>query len=87
MAAFNIIITLIMSVMEKTRDIGVLKSMGATGPSIMKIFMIQGLVIGAVGTLLGCAVGILIALNLEANDGLYRKDLRVQGAPPRMSII
>jgi len=72
-AAFNIIITLIMSVMEKTRDIAVLKSMGATGASIMKIFMIQGLVIGAVGTLLGCAGGSLIALNLEATTAFIEK--------------
>ena len=64
-AAFNIIITLIMSVMEKTRDIAILKSMGATARSIMKIFMIQGLVIGFVGTCLGCLGGILVAFNLE----------------------
>ncbi|MCK9273536.1 MAG: lipoprotein-releasing ABC transporter permease subunit [Syntrophales bacterium] len=64
-AAFNIVITLIMSVMEKTKDIAILKSMGATACSIMKIFMIQGLVIGFVGTLLGCLGGLLIAFNLE----------------------
>jgi lipoprotein-releasing system permease protein len=64
-AAFNIVITLIMSVMEKTKDIAILKSMGATARSIMKIFMIQGLVIGFVGTLSGCAGGLLIAFNLE----------------------
>ncbi|MBW1980585.1 MAG: lipoprotein-releasing ABC transporter permease subunit [Deltaproteobacteria bacterium] len=56
-AAFNIISTLIMVVMEKTRDIAILKSMGATSRSIMKIFMIEGLVIGVVGTMLGLAGG------------------------------
>ncbi len=56
-AAFNIIGTLIMVVIEKTRDIAILKSMGATRRSIMKIFMIEGAVIGLVGTLLGLVGG------------------------------
>ncbi|UCE83241.1 MAG: lipoprotein-releasing ABC transporter permease subunit [Deltaproteobacteria bacterium] len=56
-AAFNIIGTLIMVVIEKTRDIAILKSMGATRRSIMKIFMIEGMVIGLVGTLLGLLGG------------------------------
>ncbi|MFP3870663.1 MAG: lipoprotein-releasing ABC transporter permease subunit [Syntrophobacteria bacterium] len=56
-ASFNIISTLIMMVMEKTRDIAILKSMGATRRSIMKIFMIQGGVIGLVGMLLGLLGG------------------------------
>lgn len=56
-AAFNIIGTLIMVVMEKTRDIAILKSMGATRRSIMKIFMIEGAIIGLVGTLLGLLGG------------------------------
>lgn len=56
-AAFNIIGTLIMVVMEKTRDIAILKSMGATRRSIMKIFMIEGVIIGLVGTLLGLLGG------------------------------
>jgi lipoprotein-releasing system permease protein len=56
-AAFNIVSTLIMLVMEKGRDIGILKSMGATSKSIMSIFMVQGMVIGLVGTVLGCLLG------------------------------
>jgi len=64
-AAFNIITTLIMTVMEKARDIAILKSMGATARGIMKIFMIEGMVIGAIGTALGCITGITVALNLE----------------------
>ena len=56
-AAFNIITTLIMMVMEKGREIGILKSMGATSRSIMSIFMIQGMLIGLVGTILGCLLG------------------------------
>jgi len=64
-AAFNIITALIMVVMEKTKDIAVLKSMGATSRSIMRIFMLQGLIIGTVGTILGCIGGILVAINVE----------------------
>jgi lipoprotein-releasing system permease protein len=64
-AAFNIITTLIMVVMEKNKDIAILKSMGATAGSIMKIFILQGVIIGTVGTLLGAAGGIAIALNLS----------------------
>jgi lipoprotein-releasing system permease protein len=64
-AAFGIASTLFMVVMEKNRDIAILKSMGATGGSIMKIFVLEGLVIGIIGTVLGVVSGLLIALNLE----------------------
>ena len=57
-AAFNIISTLIMVVMEKNKDIAILKSMGATSNSIMRIFIYEGLVIGASGTLLGVMGGL-----------------------------
>lgn len=56
-AAFNIVSTLIMVVLEKTKEIGILKSMGATSSGIMKIFMFEGLVGGAIGTILGCVIG------------------------------
>jgi lipoprotein-releasing system permease protein len=56
-ASFNIIGTLTMIVMEKSREIAILKSMGASGASVMKIFMFAGLVIGAVGTGIGSAIG------------------------------
>jgi lipoprotein-releasing system permease protein len=64
-AMFNIITTLIMVVMEKNRDIAILKSMGATARSIMKIFIYQGLIIGVIGTLLGSIAGLAVAYNLE----------------------
>ncbi|MEN8200419.1 MAG: FtsX-like permease family protein, partial [Thermodesulfobacteriota bacterium] len=57
-AALNIISALIMVVMEKDRDIAILKSMGATSGSIMKIFFYQGLVIGVLGTVLGVGAGL-----------------------------
>jgi lipoprotein-releasing system permease protein len=59
-AAFNIISSLIMIVMEKTREIGILKSMGATARSIMKIFVYEGVIIGFIGTGLGCLLGYVI---------------------------
>jgi lipoprotein-releasing system permease protein len=59
-AAFNIVSTLIMIVMEKTREIGILKSMGATSASIMKIFMFEGLIGGVMGTVLGCVLGFVL---------------------------
>ncbi len=64
-AAFNIISSLIMIVMEKSKDIAILKSMGATANHIMRIFVYQGLIIGVVGTAVGCAAGLAVALNLE----------------------
>ena len=64
-AAFNIISALIMIVMEKNKDIAILKSMGATSGTIMKIFIYQGLIVGVVGTFFGCIAGLTIALNLQ----------------------
>jgi lipoprotein-releasing system permease protein len=56
-AALNIIASLVLLVMEKSRDIGILKTMGATSRSIMAVFMLQGLIIGLVGTLGGALLG------------------------------
>ena len=64
-AAFNIASTLIMVVMEKTKDIGIMKSMGATARSILRIFILEGLVIGAAGTLVGSAAGYILASLLD----------------------
>ena len=64
-AAFNIVSTLFMLVMEKAKEIAILKSMGASCSSIMKIYSYQGLVIGLVGTFLGCAAGFVIVPNLN----------------------
>jgi lipoprotein-releasing system permease protein len=64
-AAFNIATTLIMVVMEKHRDIAILRTMGATSRSIMKIFIFEGLIVGTLGTLLGTAFGLLLAKNAD----------------------
>lgn len=59
-ASFNIVSTLAMIVMEKAREIAILKSMGATSSGIMKIFMIEGTIIGVVGTVIGVTGGYII---------------------------
>jgi len=86
-AALNIISTLIMVVMEKGRDIAILKSLGATSGSIMKIFMIEGLIIGVTGTLLGTAIGLGAALNLEAIVGLMERTFDFKVLPPSVYYI
>jgi len=58
-AALNIIATLILMVMEKTRDIGILKAMGTTSRSIRKIFFLQGAMIGVIGTAVGTVLGLI----------------------------
>jgi len=65
-ACFNIISTLIMVVMEKTKDIGILKSIGATSKSIMAIFTLQGLIIGITGTAVGVLGGLGLSFLLKA---------------------
>ena len=72
-AAFGIASTLFMIVMEKTRDIAILKTMGARSGSIMKIFVLEGLMIGVVGTALGVLSGLLISFNLEPIIDLIQK--------------
>ena len=57
-AAFNIVTQLIMVVTDKTREIGILKSMGMTDATVLRVFMLQGLAIGIVGTVLGAAGGL-----------------------------
>jgi lipoprotein-releasing system permease protein len=64
-AAFNIVSTLTMVVVDKTREIGILKAMGMTSRSIRRIFFAQGLVIGLVGTGLGLAVGLTAAVVVD----------------------
>lgn len=66
-AAFNIASTLIMTVMEKTRDIGTLRTLGSSRGDIMRIFMIQGSVIGMLGTFMGTALGLGVCWLLSTN--------------------
>ncbi len=64
-AAFNIVATLMMMTMEKTKDIGILKAMGATRKNITRIFIFEGLIIGVIGTVLGCIGGFAISKLLD----------------------
>jgi len=64
-AAFNLVSTLVMVVTDKHPDIAILRTLGAAPSSIMKIFVVQGAVIGTIGTLLGVVTGILLALNVD----------------------
>ncbi len=63
-AAFNIVSTLVMAVTDKQADIAILRTLGASPLSIMKIFMVQGVILGLTGMLLGVISGILIAVNI-----------------------
>jgi lipoprotein-releasing system permease protein len=64
-AAFNIVSTLVMAVTDKQADIAILRTLGADPKSIMLIFMVQGSLIGVIGTLIGVASGVLLAINVE----------------------
>ena len=64
-AALNIIASLILLVMEKTRDIAILKTMGASKRSIMFVFLLQGTIIGVIGTVVGAISGVLLATVLD----------------------
>jgi lipoprotein-releasing system permease protein len=64
-AAFNLVSTLVMTVTDKQADIAILRTLGASPASIMKIFMIQGALVGLLGTALGVGFGVLVALNID----------------------
>ena len=64
-AAFNIVSTLVMIVTDKQPDVAILRTLGMSPGSVMKVFMVQGTVIGVVGTLLGAGFGVLTALNIQ----------------------
>ena len=64
-AAFNLVSTLVMAVTDKHPDIAILRTLGASPGMIMKIFVVQGAVIGLIGTLIGVAAGVSLALNID----------------------
>jgi len=64
-AAFNLVSTLVMTVTDKQPDIAILRTLGSSPRSIMKIFMIQGALVGIMGTIAGVALGVLVALNID----------------------
>jgi len=70
-AAFNIISSLVMAVNDKVREIGILRAMGSTRKSILRIFMLEGMLIGAAGSLAGTALG-LLSYWLQSRFGLIQ---------------
>ncbi len=80
-AAFNIVSTLVMVVTDKQADIAILRTLGSTPGSIMTIFIIQGVVIGIIGVLLGAAFGVTLSLNLDVVVGWLEGVLGIQFMP------
>jgi lipoprotein-releasing system permease protein len=64
-AAFNIVSTLVMAVTDKRADIAIMRTFGASPVSIMVIFIVQGALIGVIGTLIGAVFGVIVALNID----------------------
>jgi len=83
-AAFNIISSLVMLVKDKSRDIAVLRTMGATRGSIMRIFSMTGTAIGVVGTLVGLVLGLIIAANAEPLRAFVSDLIGVRIFPPEV---
>jgi lipoprotein-releasing system permease protein len=83
-AAFNIISSLIMLVKDKSADIAVLRTMGATRGSIMRIFSITGTAIGVIGTLAGTVIGLIVAANAESLRASISNLLGVALFPPEV---
>ena len=77
-AAFNLVATLAMTVTDKQADIAILRTLGASPRSIMKIFMIQGALIGIAGTATGVAAGVLLALNIDVLSPFIERALGIQ---------
>jgi lipoprotein-releasing system permease protein len=64
-AAFNLVSTLVMTVTDKHADIAILRTLGASPASIMGIFVVQGALVGVIGTLAGLVLGLLVAFNID----------------------
>jgi lipoprotein-releasing system permease protein len=77
-AAFNMVSTLVMAVTDKQADIAILRTLGATPSSIMQIFVVQGAIIGVIGTALGVAGGIALALNIDIVVPALERLLHIQ---------
>ncbi len=86
-AAFNLVSTLVMTVTDKQADIAILRTLGASPRSIMKIFMIQGALVGLIGTALGIGLGVLIALNIDVIVPFIEHLLGVQFLPRDIYLI
>ncbi|MFJ7566699.1 lipoprotein-releasing ABC transporter permease subunit [Herminiimonas sp. NPDC097707] len=86
-AAFNLVSTLVMTVTDKQADIAILRTLGASPGSIMKIFMIQGALVGLIGTAIGVGGGVLIAANIDVIVPFIERILGVQFLPKDIYLI
>jgi lipoprotein-releasing system permease protein len=77
-AAFNIVSAQVMAVTDKRADIAILRTLGAAPSSVMAIFIIQGALIGIIGTLIGVVGGVLLALNVETVVPAIEHALHIQ---------
>ena len=86
-AAFNLVSTLVMTVTDKQADIAILRTLGASPASIMKIFMVQGALVGLIGTAIGVGSGVLISLNIDVIVPFIESLLGVQFLPRDIYLI
>jgi lipoprotein-releasing system permease protein len=86
-AAFNLVSTLVMTVTDKQADIAILRTLGSSPRSIMKIFMIQGALVGLAGTAIGVTAGVLVSLNIEVIVPFIEHLLGVQFLPRDIYLI
>lgn len=86
-AAFNLVSTLVMTVTEKYADIAILRTLGASPWSIMKIFMIQGGLVGMLGTVFGVLSGVVVALNIDVIVPFIESLFGVQFLPKELYVI
>jgi lipoprotein-releasing system permease protein len=86
-AAFNLVSTLVMTVTDKQADIAILRTLGASPASIMKIFIIQGALVGLIGTAIGVSLGVLVALNIDVIVPFIEHLFRVQFLPRDIYLI
>jgi lipoprotein-releasing system permease protein len=77
-AAFNIVSTLVMVVTDKQSDIAILRTLGASPGGIMKVFIVQGALIGVFGTLIGVVGGVILALNIDVVVPFLERVFNVQ---------
>jgi len=86
-AAFNIVSTLVMMVVDKQSDIAILKTFGASPGQVMRIFIVQGATLGAIGTVVGVIAGLGLALNVESAVAAVEQLFRVQFIDPSIYYI
>jgi lipoprotein-releasing system permease protein len=86
-AAFNLVSTLVMTVTDKQADIAILRTLGASPRSIMGIFMVQGAASGVIGTLVGVALGLLVAFNIDTIVPALERLMGVSFLPSSVYVI